>query len=155
MCRTPNGGRRTRNVGPLRYAPHDQEFLAVIRLRGDNMVEALLLALIAALILAVIGVIFKKPREAAASWIRALNRRVRLRLYLQHREDTKRAIERIAAELAQRRYNEEGNPDDEYYADWYRWFTGDPDANIDYERKQQRDIERLKRGDFNPQPPRS
>jgi hypothetical protein len=66
----------------------------------------------------------------------------------QHREDTQRAIERIAAELAQRRYDEEGNPDDEYRSDWYRWFTGDPDANVDYQRKQQRDLERLNRGDF-------
>jgi hypothetical protein len=30
----------------------------------------------------------------------------------------------------------------------YRWFTGDPEANVDYKRKQQRDLERLMRGDF-------
>jgi hypothetical protein len=53
------------------------------------------------------------------------------------------AIERIAAELADRRCQDEGNPDDEFRSDWVRWFEGDPDANVDYARKQQRDLDRL------------
>ncbi len=69
-----------------------------------------------------------------------------MRLYLQHRQDTERAIGRIAEELAHRRNAQDGNPDDEHYSDWYRWFTGDPDADVDYRRKQQRDLERLRRG---------
>jgi hypothetical protein len=51
-------------------------------------------------------------------------------------------------ELAQRRCDQEGNPDDEFYSDWNRWFTGDPDANVDYSRKQQRDLARLRNGEF-------
>ena len=35
---------------------------------------------------------------------------------------------------------------DDEYSDWYRWFTGDPDANVDYSRKQQRDLQRLREG---------
>jgi hypothetical protein len=42
------------------------------------------------------------------------------------------------------------SPDDELRSDWYRWFRGEPDTNVDYSRKQQRDLERLKRGDFYP-----
>jgi hypothetical protein len=116
-------------------------------------------AVIAAAILTVLGLVLKRPRATLAAWTRGLIRRVKLRLYLQYREDTQRAIERIeedaqraieriAAELAERRCQQEGNPDDEYRSDWYRWFTGDPDANVDYRRKQQRDRERLERGDF-------
>ena len=107
-------------------------------------------ALVAALVLGVAGLAFRKPRDAASAWGRRLIRRAQLRLYLRHRQDTARAIERIAAELAQRRCDQEGNPDDEYYSDWYKWFTGDPDANVDYSRKQQRDLERLAQGDFRP-----
>jgi hypothetical protein len=112
------------------------------------VILALTWALMAAVALAVMGVVFKRPRAIVAVWTRDLIRRAQLRLYLQHREDTKHAIERIAVELAQRKCNEEGNPDEEYWSDWYRWFTGDADANVDYKRKQQRDLERLKRGDF-------
>ena len=50
------------------------------------------------------------------------------------------AIERIAAELADLRCREEGNPDDEFRSDWVRWFEGDPEANVDYARKQERDL---------------
>jgi hypothetical protein len=67
---------------------------------------------------------------------------------LRRSEDAERAIERIAAELAARRCSQEGNPDDEYYSDWYRWFTGDSEANVDYSRKQQRDQARLERRDY-------
>ncbi|MGH3219636.1 MAG: hypothetical protein ACRDPY_13165 [Streptosporangiaceae bacterium] len=112
------------------------------------MILDLAWALVAALILAVIGLLFARPRTAFVAWSRGLIRRAQLRLYLQHREDTQRAIERIAAELTQLRCVQEGNPDEEYRSDWYRWFTGDPNANVDYSRKQQRDLERLKRGDF-------
>jgi hypothetical protein len=58
-------------------------------------------------------------------------------------QEARLAIERIAATLTERACMEEGNPDDEYRDDHYRWFTGDPDANIDYRRKQQRDLARL------------
>ena len=92
----------------------------------------------------------KRPRTVMAAWIHTLVRRVQLRLYLQRRENTQRAIERIAAQLTQRLCDEEGNPDEEYRSDLYRWFTGDPDADIDYSRKQQRDREHLRRGDFQP-----
>jgi hypothetical protein len=53
------------------------------------------------------------------------------------------AIERIAAELADLRCRDDGNPDDEFRSDWVRWFQGDPDADIDYARKAQRDLDRL------------
>jgi len=112
------------------------------------MILDLIWALVAAAILAALGMVFKRPRAAVATWSRSVVRRAQLRLYLQHREDVHRAIERIAVELAQRKCDEEGNPDDEYWSDWYRWFTGDQDANVDYGRKQQRDLERLRRGDF-------
>lgn len=112
------------------------------------MIQDLVWALAAALILGVVGVLFAKPRSLVTTWGRNLIRRGQLWLYLQRREDAQRAIERIAAELAQRKCDEEGNPDDEYWSDWFRWFQGDPDANVDYRRKQQRDLERLDRGDF-------
>lgn len=114
------------------------------------MLDALVWAIIAAVVLAVVSLILKRPRTIAAAWIRRLVRRMQLRLYLQRRENTQRAIERIAAQLTQRLCDEEGNPDEEYRSDLYRWFTGDPDADIDYSRKQQRDLERLRRGDFQP-----
>ena len=114
------------------------------------MLDALVWALVAAVVLAVVSLILKRPRAIAAAWIRKLVRRMQLRLYLQRRENTQRAIERIAAQLTQRLCDEEGNPDEEYRSDLYRWFTGDPDADIDYRRKQQRDLERMKRGDFRP-----
>ena len=112
------------------------------------MLAALVWALIAAAILAVVGLVFRKPRAIVTTWATSLVRRVQLRLYLQRREDTQRAIERIAAELAEHRCSQEGNPDDQYWSDWYRWFCGDPDANVNYSRKQQRDLERLRLGDF-------
>ncbi len=63
-------------------------------------------------------------------------------------EDQERAIERMAHEFAMRRCQEDGNPDDELYSDWLRWFKGDPAANVDYKRKQQRDMDRLACGEF-------
>lgn len=114
------------------------------------MLVALIWALLAAVVLAVVGLMLKRPRTIVAAWICGLVRRTQLRLYLQRRENTQRAIERIAAHLTQRLCDEEGNPDEEYRSDLYRWFSGDPDADIDYSRKQQRDLERMKRGDFRP-----
>jgi hypothetical protein len=111
-------------------------------------IRDLVVALVAAVILAAVSLVFEKPRARAITWFRDLVGNIQVKLYLQHREDTQRAIERIAAELTQRMCNEEGNPDEEYRSDLYRWFTGDPDANVDYRRKQQRDLERLNRGDF-------
>jgi hypothetical protein len=106
-------------------------------------------AFAAAVILGAIGAMLKKPRTFVTASVCRLIRRTQLRLYLQHREDTRRAIERIAAELAQRRCDDEGNLDEEYWLDWYRWFTrwftGDPTADVGYRRKQERDLDRLRR----------
>jgi hypothetical protein len=110
------------------------------------MVLDLFWALVTALILGAVSFAFARARTFVTAWARLLIRRIRMRLYLQHREDTRRAIERIAEELARQKCADEGNPDEEYWSDWYRWFTGDPQANIDYRRKQQRDLERMKRG---------
>lgn len=100
----------------------------------------------AAIVAAVLLALLERPRE----WIVRQSRRVRNVLSLRRHEAMQLAIARIAAELTERACREEGNPDDEYRDDLYRWFTGDPDANIDYSRKQQRDLERLKQGFYNP-----
>jgi hypothetical protein len=113
-------------------------------------------ALAAALLLGLLGVVLAKPRRLLTAWVASWVRRAHRKLFhLERLERLERANERIAAELAQRRYAQDGNPDDELYSDWYRWFTGDPDANVDYERKRQRDLERLARGEFGPRPPRA
>jgi hypothetical protein len=103
-------------------------------------------AFAAAVVVAVLFSVLRRPRE----WALRTARRIRMAMSLRRHEETRLAIERIAAELATRKYWEDGNPDDELYEDWYRWCTGDPDANVDYTRKQQRDLERLKRGEFAP-----
>lgn len=108
--------------------------------------NAWLLALVAALAIAILGFIFEKPREAAWHAVKPKVHKVWWRLFLRRRECVDLAILRIAAELAQRRCDQEGNPDDEYYSDWYRWFTGDTDANVDYSRKQERDLQRPREG---------
>jgi hypothetical protein len=104
-------------------------------------------ALAVAVILGAMGAAFEKPRTTVTAWACRL---IQLRRYLQRREDTKRAIERIAAELAQRRCDDESNLDEESWLDWYRWFTrwftGDPTADVGYRRKQERDLDRLRRG---------
>jgi hypothetical protein len=112
------------------------------------VMDALLWAVIAALVLAVLGVVLRKPRTAIAGWARGLIRRVQMRLYLERRQRVDLAIERMAWELTQRRCDQDGNPDDEFRSDWFRWFSGDRDANVDYSRKQERDEERLRRGAF-------
>jgi hypothetical protein len=104
------------------------------------------LAILAAALVALLTTALRRPRQ----WIVRQARRLWLAISPRQNEMTRLAIERIASELTMRRCMEEGNPDDEYRDDFYRWFTGDPDANVDYERKQQRDLERLKRGDFLP-----
>lgn len=120
------------------------------------MISDLVWALVAAIILTLVGVVFAKPRRLLTAWVGGWVRRTHRRLFhLERLERLERANERIAVELAQRRYAQDGNPDDELYSDWYRWFTGDPDANVDYERKRQRDLERMKRGEFDPRPSRA
>lgn len=109
-----------------------------------DMWSAIWLPLAAALVVTFLTVILRRPRERSLR----LLRRIRRAMSLRRSEDTERAIERIAAELAARRCSQEGNPDDEYYSDWYHWFTGDPEANVNYSRKQQRDRARLERGDY-------
>jgi hypothetical protein len=110
------------------------------------MMLDLLWALIAALIVTLVGVAFEKPRSIIKAWAHRLIWRAQMKLYLEHRENDRRAIERIASELTRRMCAEDGNPDDEYESELYSWFTGDPDANVDYEAKQKRIIERFGRG---------
>ena len=114
-----------------------------------HMTTNLRWVLAAAVILSAMGALHKKPRTFVTASARRLIHRAQLHLYLQHREATKRAIDRIAAELAQRRCDDEGNLDEEYWLDWYRWFTrwftGDPTADVGYRRKQERDLDRLRR----------
>lgn len=110
------------------------------------MLSDVLIPLGAALVAAILLALLERPRE----WIVRQARRLWLAASPRQHEATRLAIERIAATLTERACMEEGNPDDEYRDDLYRWFTGDPDANIDYSRKQQRDQERLKQGFYNP-----
>src|SRR5260221_480176 len=113
------------------------------------MLATLAWAVIGAAVVSPIALTLKKPPSYLRPWLNRRVHAIQLRLYLQYRLDTqaqihqdrldtqaqidgnRRAIERIAAELAQRRCDDEGNPDDEYYSDFYRGFTGDPDANVD------------------------
>jgi hypothetical protein len=67
---------------------------------------------------------------------------------VQRIETVERAVARIAAELAERLCDQEGNPDDEFRSDWRRWFAGDPTANVDYSRKQDRDLAKLRDGHY-------
>lgn len=60
------------------------------------MLAALAWALVAAVVLGVVSLIFEKPRAIVTTWAARLVRRVQLRLYLQRSENTQRAIERIA-----------------------------------------------------------
>lgn len=141
------------------------------------MDTALIYAIIAAIVVGILSWTLAKPRSLVRRWLRhawwwlfvrtsqerdeALNKRIdeihgalndkidALEVAVTKRLATvERAVTRISAELAQRQCNEEGNPDDEYYSDWYHWFNGDPDANVDYSRKQERDLARLRNGDF-------
>jgi hypothetical protein len=108
------------------------------------MLIAIWLAIAAAVLITTLGALIRRPRN----WALRAVRRVRLAMSPRRHEDIERAIERIATELAMRRYYQEGNPDDIFYDDWLRWFTGDPNASVDYARKQQRDRARLTRGEF-------
>ena len=100
----------------------------------------------AAIVAAILLALLKRPRE----WTVRQARRLWLAVSPRQHEATRLAVERIAESLSVRINMQDGNPDDEYHDDLYRWFTGDPDANIDYSRKQQRDRERLKQGLHNP-----
>ena len=108
------------------------------------MLLAILLAIAAALLIAFLAVVPRRPHE----WIVRQARRLWLAVSPRQTEETRLAIERTAAVLTGRICQMEGNPDNEYRDDWYRWLTGDPDANVDCSRKQQRDKERLQRGEF-------
>ena len=111
-------------------------------------------ALAAALILTLAGVVLKKPRKLLTARLRSQVRRAHRKVFhLDRLERVERAMERQAEYLTQEVYSKEGNPDDEYWSDWHRWFTGDPEANVDYSRKQERDMQRLARGDFGPRRP--
>jgi hypothetical protein len=111
-----------------------------------GMLSTLLIALAAAIVAAILLAVLERPRK----WIVREARRIWLAISPRQHEQTRLAIERIAAVLTERICYDEGNPDDEYRDDWYRWLTGEPDANVDYSRKQQRDLERLRSGDFLP-----
>lgn len=97
------------------------------------------LAVVAAVLVAVAAAVLKRPSGRLAARVRGPIRRPRMR---------RLAIERIAAELTRLRCDQDGNPDDEFRSECYRWFTGDPDAIMDYEAKQRRLLERLARGSF-------
>jgi hypothetical protein len=61
----------------------------------------------------------------------------------QETERLARSSDRMAVLLASRQNQEDGNPDDEFFADWYRWLSGDPDADsfeIFIQRKKLRDV---------------
>ena len=105
---------------------------------------AAVLAIVCAVGLAVLVTRMKGPARRAL----VTAKRVRATVSPCRHEALELAVARIAQELAQRRWDQDGNPDDELRSDWYRWFTGDPDANVDYSRKQQRDLDRLERGEF-------
>jgi hypothetical protein len=122
-------------------APRLSQLLASL----SGMWSDVFIPLAAGIAAAILLGLLKRPRE----WIVRQARRVWLAISPRRHEDMQRAIERIAAVLTDRICYEEGNPDDELRDDWYRWLTGDPAANVDYSRKQQRDLERLDRGDFN------
>src|SRR5258708_14284821 len=92
------------------------------------MLIAILLAAIAAMAITIAGWIFKRPRQWLTGWLGHQIRRIRCRLYLDRRERIQLAIERVAAELAQLRYSQDGNPDNELYEDFRRWFVGHPNA---------------------------
>jgi hypothetical protein len=64
------------------------------------------------------------------------------------REGADRARARVATELARQYCDHEGNPDDEYRTDHEAWFRGDAGADVDYSRKQARDLARLAAGEF-------
>lgn len=105
-------------------------------------------AFVAALVLAVLSVLLRKPRQAVATRLRRLYDRV-----FQRRVRTQLAINRLANELTRRLCDEEGNADSELRDDYRRWFLGDPDADVFevfYARKQQRDLQRLRNGRFVP-----
>jgi DNA-nicking Smr family endonuclease len=118
------------------------------------MLNELSWALAAAALLTLAGVVLKRPRKTLTTWAAALvssiYRRVRQTDQLERLE---LAVERLAAMETQRRCAEDGNPDEEFRSDWQRYYTGDLEANVDYRRKQERDVERMRRGDFNPQLP--
>ena len=111
-------------------------------------------ALAAAALLTLAGVVLKRPRKIlinwAGAWASGVYRKVRQADRLERLE---LAVGRLAAMETQRRCDEDGNPDDEFRSDWHRYYTGDPAANVDYRRKQERDAERMRRGDFNPRLP--
>jgi hypothetical protein len=112
------------------------------------MLMDLVWALVGAVVLAVIGAIFRKPRNAVAGWLRSRVRAVQGRLYLDHRIQTDCAISRISAELAYNRRRHDGNGDDEFQQDWYDWFMGTDlaaDASGFYTRLNDRVRERLER----------
>lgn len=115
-----------------------------LRYRHTLRVIAILWALGCAIGVAIVLALIRRPREAAIRYAS----RLRAVFSLLEHENHARAIERIAGVLTQDICNQEGNPDDEYRSDWYRWLTGDPEANVDYSRKQQRDLERLRSGAY-------
>src|ERR1700751_3086807 len=76
---------------------------------------------------------------AVYGWLTSL----RISRRRQESERLARSADRIAVLLASRQNQEDGNPDDEYFADWYRWLSGDPDADpfeAFIQRKQRRDV---------------
>lgn len=100
-------------------------------------------AIVAAVVLGIVLAVLRRPWEKA----RAQAARVGAGLSPRRREEQARAIDRIAAELAAHRNQEDGNPDDELFDEFYRWFRGadDVDAAEIYARKQERDRRKASR----------
>jgi hypothetical protein len=113
------------------------------------MLNDFLLAVAAAFVLGLLGLALAKPRKLLAAKVRSWATRTHRRVFqLERLERLERGMERQAVEQTRLRCREDGNPDDEFESDWYRYYTGDPDADVDYRRKQQRDAERFGLGGF-------
>ena len=68
---------------------------------------------------------------------------------MQRIEKVELAVARIAAELTQRLCDEEGNPDDEYRCrTCCAGSLATRPANVDYSRKQDRDLARVRDGQY-------
>jgi hypothetical protein len=100
-------------------------------------------AIAAAVVLAIVLAIFRRPWEKA----QAQAVRIAAAMSPRRREELTRAVDRIAAELAAHRNQEDGNPDDELFDEFYRWFGGVEGIDVAeiYTRKQERDRRKASR----------
>ena len=115
------------------------------------MLVAILLAVIAAMAIAILGWIFKRPRQWLLGMLGRWTLAIRRKLYLARRERNQLAIDRIARHLAFTMNQADGNPDDELYMDWYRYFTGDATIEVGeiHQAHNQRLKDQLESGSYN------